>query len=205
MRRIRSLSRKNYPWFIVMILALTLGGLRWQLAANDASTKVATQVLGAQVVQANGKADSAASGSSKANGAANGKGDDPKGSFTASGQVQGLFPGAVVALPLTLANPQSFGIVVNQVTVTVQTAVLPAPPLPGVRLTPACTTGAVEVGVLDNQGQFRAQNPILVSVPLGKNGTAQLTTVHLHMVASPPDACQGSSFGLSYGGSAVKS
>jgi len=196
MRGIQNLSRWKKAWFGlgVVTLAAGAGGARWQLASS--SSKVETQVLGAQVVQANGN--------SQGNGATNGNGNDPKGSFNVAGQAQGLFPGAVVALPLTLTNPQSFGIVVNQLTVTVQAPVLPSPPLPGVTLTPACTAAAVEVGVVDGQG-FKAQNPINVSVNLGKNGTAQLSTVRLHMVASPPDACQGATFSLSYGGSAVKS
>ena len=156
-------------------------------AARHDSGSVSAQVLAAQVVQANGN--------SQGNGATNGNGSDPKGSFNITGQAQGLYPGAVIALPLTLSNPQSFGIRVTQLTVAVQA--------PGSAA--GCTAGAVEVGVIAN-GQFTARNPIPVSVTLGKNGTASLpSTVQLHMVASPPDACQGATFALSYSGSAVKS
>lgn len=199
MRGIRDLSRWRKAWFGLGVLTLVgaAAGVQWQLASNSTQT-VETQVLGAQVVQANG--------TSNGNGATNGNGNDPKGSFTVAGQAQGLYPGAVVALPVTLSNPQSFGIVVNQLSVTVQTPILPSPPLPRVSLTPACTAAAVQVGVLAN-GAFQAQNPITVSVNLAKNATnvALPSTVYLHMVASPPDACQGASFALSYGGSAVKS
>jgi len=195
MRAVRNASRWHKAWLGLGIVALAggAGGTRWQLTSSNGS-KVETQVLGAQVVQANG------------NGATNGNGSDPKGSFTVAGQAQGLYPGAVVALPLTVSNPQSFGITVNQLTVTVQTPILPSPPLPGVSLTTPCTAAAVQVGSLDSSGRFKAQNPIDMSVTLGKNGSSTLpATAQLRMVASPPDACQGATFPLSYGGSADKS
>ena len=182
----------------VLVVAVAL--VAWA-RQDDSPIKVATEVLGAQVV----KADGTANENSNGKGADNGKGNDPKGSFALTGQADGLYPGAVIALPLTVTNPQSFGIRITELTIGVGIPVLPSSPLPGVSLAPACTSGAVQIGVLDSSGQFRAQNPIPVSVTLGKNGFASMPTVRLRMVASPPDACQGATFPLSYGGSAVKS
>jgi hypothetical protein len=158
----------------VMIVALAL--VTWS-RHSDSPVNVSTQVLGAQAVQANAST--------------NGNGSDPKGTFLVSGQAQGVYPGLVVPLPLTLTNPQSFGITVNQLAVTVQSP------------SSTCTARQLEVGIL-NAGQFQAENPIPVSISLGKNGTA-FYTLQLRMVRTAADACQGATFTLSYGGSAVKS
>jgi hypothetical protein len=184
---------------LVVAVALVTSLVAW-VRQDDSAVNVSTKVLGAQVVQANGN--------SQGNGATNGNGNDSKGSFniatTGGGQVQGLYPGAVVALPLTLSNPNSFGIRVTSVTVAVQTPVPPAHPQPG----PACAATDIQVGTKDASG-FHAATPlpasIAVSVDLAKNGHAPTSAVWLRMVPNPHNACQDTTFPLSYGGSAVKS
>jgi hypothetical protein len=180
------------------LLVVAIALVAW-VRQDDSKVNVSTQVLGAQVVQANGN--------SQGNGATNGNGND-KGSFsiatTGGGQVQGLYPGAVVALPLTLTNPNSFGIRVTSVTVAVQT---PTPASSST--TSACAATDIQVGTRDAQNVFHPATPlpasITISVDLGKNGHAPTTAVWLRMIPSPHDACQGATFPLAYGGSAVKS
>jgi hypothetical protein len=184
----------------------TIGGLSAVLVSavalvtwahqDDSQVNVATQVLGAQVVQANGN--------SQGNGATNGNGNDPKGSFSVSATAAGLYPGALVQLPLTLTNPASFGIRVTSVTVAVQTPIPPNPALPGA----ACAATDIQVGTVDGQGFHASQShpaSITVSVDLAKNGQAPTSAVWLRMVPNPHNACQGATFPLAYGGSAVKS
>jgi len=195
--RSQFMKRKATISGLVAVLVVAVALVAWD-RRSDSQLNVSTQVLGAQLVQTSANANSNGSG------ATNGNGGDPKGSFTVAGQAAGLYPvagqaaglypGAVVALPLTLTNPQSFGITVTELSVAVQSPSL------------ACVSGVVEVGVLDSNGHFKVQNPVPVSVTLGKNGSLSLSDkVQLHMVTSSPDACQGVAFSLSYGGSAVKS
>src|SRR4051812_48346524 len=82
----------------VLVVAVAL--VAWA-RQDDSKVNVSTKVLGAQVVQA--------SGNSNGNNG-NGNGNEPKGSFSVSGTAAGLYPGALVQLPLTLTNPASFGI-----------------------------------------------------------------------------------------------
>ena len=177
----------------VLLVAVALVAWAHQ---DDSPVNVTTKVLGAQVVQAKGN------GNGNGNNG-NGNGNEPKGSFTVAGRVEGLYPGASVQLPLTLTNPNSFGIRVTSVTVAVQT-----PTAPKTSSTSSCSATAVQVGTHDATG-FHPVTPlpasISVQVDLAKNGVAPTSAVWLHMLATSPDACQGASFALSYGGSAVKS
>jgi hypothetical protein len=103
--------------------------------------------------------------------------------FYITGDAVGLYPGATVNLPLTVTNPNSAAIQVNSLTVS----------LTGTDH-PACLPNAANLTPSDYAGP-----PFVVA---GNNGTA-IVTVPVTMPHGSGDACQGTTFDLTYGGSAV--
>lgn len=100
-------------------------------------------------------------------------------SFTISGDVGDLYPGVVRWLTLTVANHESFAIVVTSLTVTVGAA--------------RATCGASNLTVQSFSGQLKVQA-----------GGKASTKVHISMAHSAPNACQGVVFPLHYEGLARK-
>lgn len=100
------------------------------------------------------------------------------GSFRLSGSVHGLYPGGSVTLPLTVTNPNPFGLLVDGLRITVDSA------------TSSCASRHVLVTPGDEQfvvparAQVRRQVPVL-------------------MGAAAPDACQRVSFRLLMAGRAM--
>jgi hypothetical protein len=107
-------------------------------------------------------------------------GNDPAAtSFLVSGAVDGLAPGVTRTLSLTLSNPSDSAISVQSVTVAVGDG------------RGGCAGSNVSVGPLTG--------PVFVA----GRGTAEVA-LPVTMLGSAPGACQGSTFLLTYGGSAVK-
>lgn len=113
------------------------------------------------------------------NGNGNGKADEAAKSFVVSGNVDGLGPGVTRPLALRLQNPNNTAIYVESVVVTVGNS------------STGCTGSNLRVGAL----------PARVFV-LGR-GSAQ-ASLPVTMLGSAPAACEGATFPLTYGGSAVK-
>lgn len=110
----------------------------------------------------------------------NNNGDDPAAQpFLVSGDVDGLAPGVTRTLSLQLSNPNSGEISVQSLTVTVGDG------------HGGCAGSNVHVGPWSG--------PVFVP----GRGTAQVS-LPLTMLDSAPGACQGATFPLTYGGSAVK-
>ena len=107
-----------------------------------------------------------------------GNGNDAK-SFVVSGDVEGLAPGVTRTLFLKLSNPNNGDISVQSLTVAVGDS------------SKTCTGANVRVGALTG--------PVFVP----GRGTAQVT-LPVTMLGTAPGACQGATFPLTYGGSAVK-
>lgn len=99
--------------------------------------------------------------------------------FTITGKVSGLYPGAVKPLVLTVANHESFAIIVLSLKTTAGAA--------------KTGCGAVNLTVTSFSGQLH--------VAAGK--TAHVT-VHAKMAHSAPNACQKAVFPLRYSGQAKK-
>ena len=99
--------------------------------------------------------------------------------FVVSGHVTGLRPGGTKALNLTVRNPNSVAIRVTSLTVGAAQAA------------PGCSASRLELPAWAG------------SLPIPKRGTASLT-VHVQLKPGAPDACQGATWPLTYGGTAVK-
>jgi hypothetical protein len=109
-----------------------------------------------------------------------GNGDDSSAaSFVVSGDVAGLAPGVTRTLSLRLSNPNGSAISVEVLEVTVGDSAT------------GCSAGTLRVGAFTG--------PVLV--PGGGEAQASLPVT---MAASAPSVCQGATFPLTYGGSAVK-
>lgn len=100
-------------------------------------------------------------------------------SFVVAGDVAGLTPGVTRTLSLRLSNPNHDAISVEAIVVTVGDSAT------------GCSGATLRVGPLTG--------PVLV--PGGGEAAA---SVPVTMAASAPSACQGATFPLTYGGSAVK-
>lgn len=98
------------------------------------------------------------------------------GSFTISGQVDGLYPGAQQTLPLSLHNANAYAITVTSITVAVAAS-------------DHAGCGAAHVV----PGPFAGPTV----VPAGGTAVAQIP---VSMATSPPDVCQGATFPLTYTG-----
>jgi len=99
--------------------------------------------------------------------------------FTISGGTDGLYPGNTAPLTLTLANPNSENIRVTEITVSVVGTT-----------DPFCAASNLKTNDYDG-------SPLLVPA----NGTTSIT-LPITLLRRAPDACQGATFSLSYGGTA---
>ena len=109
-----------------------------------------------------------------------GNGDDGSAeSFVVSGDVAGLAPGVTRTLSLRLSNPNRDAISVEALVVTVGDS------------STGCSGDTLQVGAL--------AGPVLVPGS-GEAGASLPVT----MASSAPSVCQGATFRLTYGGSAVK-
>lgn len=100
-----------------------------------------------------------------------------KTTFTISGSVSGLFPGARSQLPLTLANTSRRDIEVTAVRATVADA------------GPGCSSTTLSI------------TPFRGSVIVKAGGTASVSLA-VTMSSDAPDACQGATYPLTYQGDA---
>jgi LPXTG-motif cell wall-anchored protein len=98
--------------------------------------------------------------------------------FEIAGEVEGLFPGADVTLDARVTNPYSFAIRVVATRATVLDA------------SAGCPASMLEVG----------ESRATVEVPARSSGTVQLP---VRLSRSAPDACQGATWPLVFGGMAV--
>jgi len=110
--------------------------------------------------------------------AGQGQGSDHK-DFIVTGQVTSLDPGVNRSLVLTVRNPNNFAIRVTSVTVAASAA------------SSSCPAGALTLPSWTG------------SLLVPKDGTTTLT-LQLLLKATAPDACQGATWPLTYGGTAVK-
>lgn len=99
-------------------------------------------------------------------------------SFTISGKVGGLYPGAVLPLTLTVTNKLTVPIVLTSLTTKVGAA------------SSSCGTANLAVA------------PFAGKLPVPAKGKAS-TTVQVTMAHSAPNACQGAIFPLHYRGQAT--
>jgi hypothetical protein len=96
-------------------------------------------------------------------------------SFTISGSVHGLYPGASRALVLTVTNGRAFTVVVTSITTTVKDA------------SPACPESYLSVSPFAGQLTVPSEGPATASVVA-------------NLAASAPDGCSGAVFPLLYAG-----
>ena len=99
--------------------------------------------------------------------------------FSISGELTGLYPGAILSLVLTVTNPQTFALKVTSITTTVGDA------------SPVCPSSYLSVSSFNGPLQVAAE------------GHASATVV-ASMDHSAPDACQGAAFPLQYMGQGQK-
>ena len=95
--------------------------------------------------------------------------------FTISGSVSGLYPGAALPLVLTVTAPKSYSITVSSITTAVKSQ------------TNGCTSTVLTVSSFSGS----------LSVPAKQSAQ---TTVLAQMDHTAPDACQGAKFRLIYSG-----
>ena len=95
--------------------------------------------------------------------------------FTVSGSVSGLYPGANLPLVLTVTDPRKYSITVSSITTTVSSQ---AAGCPSANLAVAAFTGNLSVAAKQSAH----------------------TTVMVQMLHTAPDACQGAHFKLMYSG-----
>jgi hypothetical protein len=121
----------------------------------------------------------AASGSVAA-GRANAEPRGPSSSFSISGNVNGLFPGEIVPLTLTITDSRRFGIIVQDVSTRVGTQ------------STTCSAKYVTVSKFSGQLHVAAKH------------AAQLG-VQVAMRHGAPNACQGTVFTFTYTGREIRS
>jgi hypothetical protein len=102
--------------------------------------------------------------------------------FYISGGVSGLYPGQTANLNLTISNPQGFGITVTSISIYVNS--------PSAAGCPA--------------SYLSAPSTISVNLAVPAGGSAQYGLVTVTLSSAAPDACQGVTFPLVYGGTAVR-
>jgi hypothetical protein len=113
------------------------------------------------------------------NGNGNGNADEAAKSFLVAGDVEGLAPGVTRPLLVQLSNPNNTAISVEKLSVTVGNS------------STGCAGTNVRVGAFGAPVLLPARGSAQISLPVTMLGTA-------------PAACQGATFPLTYGGSAVK-
>jgi hypothetical protein len=101
-------------------------------------------------------------------------------SFSISGNVSGLFPGAILPLKLTITDAKRFGIIVDTVSTSVGTS------------STTCSAKNVTVSTFSGHLHVAARH------------SAQLS-VQVEMHHSAPNACQGTRFTFTYTGRGVRS
>ena len=101
------------------------------------------------------------------------------GSFAIGGSVTGLYPGGLKWLGLTIANPQTFTIVVTSITTVVKAT------------RASCPAGYLSIGSFAGHHWVAARGASHVAVPA-------------KMAATAPNACNGARFTLTYRGLATK-
>lgn len=176
------MTRRTNSLVVALSVALGLTAVVATRENPAGLSSVQTEVAGVQSVRS--------SNSSNANGNSVNKGDFSIASGPSSGQAPDttdtgpLYPGASRPLTLTIANPNSFDIVVTSVIVTVGAGTRDGSPT-------WCPGSAISVSGLP--GEFPLE---------GKGTTTKIVTLSMDNTA--PDACQGVVWPLTYGGSAVK-
>lgn len=116
--------------------------------------------------------------------AANANASPPSKTFSISGSVVDLYPGATKTLTLRFDNPENQDIKVVSAVVTVQSTNKPGCPTSNV--TPTNYTAPTGGGVV-----------------VKKKGSATLQ-LPISMIADSNNACSGATFSLAYGGTAVQ-
>ncbi len=102
------------------------------------------------------------------------------GPFTIAGSVSGLYPGAHKVLPLSINNPNPYALAITSLSATVGNS-------------DHAGCAAANVSVTPFSGS--------VVVPASSVGIINLA---VDMVVSPPDACQGATFPLTYTGAGIR-
>jgi hypothetical protein len=104
--------------------------------------------------------------------------------FYLSGGLTGLYPGESANLVLTISNPQGFGITVQTINIWVNTP----------------SAGGCAASNLSAPASVTGLN-----IQIAAGGSVQYTVQQpVTLLAGAPDACQGVSFPLVYGGSAIR-
>jgi len=96
-------------------------------------------------------------------------------SFAISGRVGGLYPGAVLPLPLTITNPWNFAIIVTSISAAIYAG------------GPACAAANLSVSTFSGH------------LVVDARGLAH-TSLEVALAHSAPDTCQGAVFPLVYSG-----
>jgi hypothetical protein len=110
---------------------------------------------------------------------------EPPGSgvFYISGNITGLYPGVATKLPVTVTNPNNFGIRVTSLTVSVVSTDMPG-----------CAPSSSNLQVRNYTGSgFKV-----------KTHQSAVLNLQIRMPQTVASPCQGARFGLSYGGTATK-
>jgi len=156
-----------FRWLVVALVACgILAGVRYGLERRSGS---ATAVLGAELTASN-----------SSNGNGNGNNTDPK-SFSISGSVTGLYPGATKDLPVLISNQNNQDIKVTNIHITV--------------------TGSDKSGCgSSNLSAADYSGPAFV---VQKN-SSQTINLPVSMTHNASNSCQGATFTLQYSGAAVK-
>lgn len=108
-----------------------------------------------------------------------GGGGPSTGAFELTGSVDGLYPGANLALPVRVENPARFAVRLLTLEVRVADA------------GPGCPASTISVGPYPGGVQVPARGEVVVDLPVT-------------MIPGAPDACQGATFALTYRGTAEK-
>ena len=103
-------------------------------------------------------------------------------SIALSGEVSGLYPGAVVDLAMAMTNPTTLEVLVDTVDVTV-----------GQPDQTGCPAEALLIG----NAQTAGQGSIPVGTLIGPDGTTEVS-IRLTLSDTAPSACQGAVFPLTY-------
>ena len=170
--------RTPVPVLLAAFITTTAGFIfvRREESSPVSSGQPRTAVSGEQLVRGAGSSEPTTPDTPTVRELDDGRSGQP--SFEISGRVSGFYPGASIALVLTLSNPNSFAISVTSLEVDVRS--------PG----SGCGPANLEVGPFYGP----------VAVP-GKDSA--ITEISVRMVENPDDACQGVTFPLVYRGAAV--
>lgn len=194
------LSQLPRMWLAVgsMLLASIAGGVT-AIVLETGSAGADTKVLGERVTgsgsstatpNASGGSSSGGNGQGN-NGNGNGNGGSngntsPGHAFTITGAANGLFPGAVTRLYLTVVNPNNQAIRVTDLKAT----------LSSVTGAPGCSASTSNLTIQAYTGQ---------QFDVAQNGSApSVGYIGLTLPSSVSNACQNATYNLSYTGTAVQ-